>query len=95
MENRKTYVADINRGIYDIKDKMKHSFTTGKGLSADVVKTISKDKNEPDWMLDLRLNALDIFLNKPIPDWGADLSELDVNDLVHYLKVDNRPEGRE
>lgn len=89
MENRKTYVADINRGIYDIKDKMKHSFTTGKGLSADVVKTISKDKNEPDWMLDLRLNALDIFLNKPTPDWGADLSELDVNDLVHYLKVGN------
>lgn len=86
----KTYVADIERGIYDIKDKMRHNFTTGKGLTAEVVKKISEKKNEPQWMLDLRLKCLDIFNSKPMPTWGADLSDLNIDEIVHYLEPDSK-----
>ena len=45
MEDRKkTYVADIERGVYDIKDEMHHRFTTGKGLTEEIVKKISDKK---------------------------------------------------
>ena len=85
---KKTYVADIERGVYDIKDEMQHKFTTGKGLSEEIVRKISEKKNEPQWMLEYRLKALEVFNSKPVPTWGPDLSDLDINDIVHYLEPD-------
>ena len=85
---KKTYVADIERGVYDIKDEMHHKFTTGKGLTEEIVRKISKKKNEPQWMLEYRLKALEVFNSKPVPTWGPDLSDLDINDIVHYLEPD-------
>ena len=85
---KKTYVADIERGVYDIKDEMQHKFTTGKGLTEEIVRKISKKKNEPQWMLEYRLKALEVFNSKPVPTWGPDLSDLDINDIVHYLEPD-------
>lgn len=86
----KTYVADIERGVYDIKDEVHHKFTTGKGLSEDIIRKISTKKNEPQWMLDIRLEAFKIFNSKPMPTWGADLSDLDLDDIVHYLEPDSK-----
>ena len=85
---KKTYVADIERGVYDIKDEMQHKFTTGKGLTEEIVRKISENKNEPQWMLEYRLKALEVFNSKPVPTWGPDLSDLDINDIVHYLEPD-------
>ena len=85
---KKTYIADIERGVYDIKDEMHHKFTTGKGLTEEIVRKISEKKNEPQWMLEYRLNALEVFNSKPVPTWGPDLSDLDINDIVHYLEPD-------
>ena len=85
---KKTYVADIERGVYDIKDEMQHKFTTGKGLTEEIVRKISETKNEPQWMLEYRLKALEVFNSKPVPTWGPDLSDLDINDIVHYLEPD-------
>ena len=85
---KKTYVADIERGVYDIKDEMQHKFTTGKGLTEEIVRKISEKKNEPQWMLEYRLKALKVFNSKPVPTWGPDLSDLDINDIVHYLEPD-------
>ena len=56
---------------------MDYHFKTAQGLSRDVVIQISETKNEPGWMTDFRLNALEIFERMPMPTWGADLSELD------------------
>jgi len=61
-------------------------FKTQKGLNADVVKAISQAKNEPKWMLDFRLKALETFLSKPMPIWGADLSPIDFENIIYYLK---------
>jgi Fe-S cluster assembly protein SufB len=85
VEN-KTKVEDIERGIYDIIEKEDHKFTTNQGLTEDVVRAISKEKNEPQWMLDLRLKSLEVYNAKPMPTWGADLKELDVQSIIHYVK---------
>ncbi|MBP6979933.1 Fe-S cluster assembly protein SufB [Candidatus Curtissbacteria bacterium] len=59
-----------------------------KGISREIVELISKEKNEPDWMREKRLAAFEIFLKKPIPTWGADLSKLDFDEITFYLKSD-------
>ena len=89
MEDRKkTYVADIERGVYDIKDEMHHRLTTGNAFTEQMVKKISDKKNAPKWMRDYRREAQQVFNSKPMPTWGADLSDLNINDIVHYLEPD-------
>ncbi len=61
-------------------------YKSAKGLNKKIVTDISEQKNEPGWMTDFRLRALDIFESKPMPTWGADLSELDTNDIHYYVK---------
>lgn len=61
-------------------------FRSAKGLNRDIVTEISQKKNEPAWMLEFRLKALEIFENKPMPSWGADLTDLDPEDIYYYIK---------
>lgn len=61
-------------------------FRTRKGLGPDVVRAISEHKNEPPWMLEFRLNSLDAFYARKMPTWGADLSEIDFDELYYYAK---------
>lgn len=61
-------------------------FKTKKGLNRDIVTQISQKKNEPEWMLNFRLQALEIFERLPMPQWGADLSGLDPYDIFYYIK---------
>jgi Fe-S cluster assembly protein SufB len=65
-----------------------------KGLSREVVEMISKAKDEPDWMLQFRLKALDIYNSKPIPNWGADLSGLDLENIYYYIKPSDQLNSR-
>jgi len=65
---------------------MSYIFRSKKGLNREIVIEISKQKNEPEWMLEFRLRALEVFENKPMPIWGADLSELKTNDIHFYVK---------
>ncbi len=64
----------------------KSFFSTKKGLNRTIVTQISEQKNEPGWMTDFRLKALDIFEGMPMPAWGGDLSELDPNDIYYYVR---------
>jgi Fe-S cluster assembly protein SufB len=57
-----------------------------RGLSADVVADISQLKNEPEWMLDFRLKALRLFEKKPMPRWGADLSDIDFDNIKYFVR---------
>ena len=88
MEKGKTYVEDIDRGIYDIKNEVRYSFKTEKGLTPEIVKAISREKNEPEWMTEFRLKSLEIYNSKPVPTWGADLSDLDIENIVTYIRPD-------
>jgi len=76
---------------YGFKDPEKFSIKTGKGLNKNIIKQISKIKNEPKWMLDLRLRAYEHFLSRRMPKWGADLSTIDFDDIYYYGK----PEGEQ
>ncbi|MFP4484508.1 MAG: Fe-S cluster assembly protein SufB [Spirochaetaceae bacterium] len=64
----------------------KSIFKTRKGLDESVVTDISRAKDEPDWMREFRLKSLAEFRKKPMPNWGADLSTLDFDDLYYYAK---------
>src|SRR5438094_5121701 len=57
-----------------------------RGLSEEVVRDISAKKNEPEWMLDLRLKGLRLFGRKPMPDWGADLSGIDFDHIKYFVR---------
>lgn len=78
---------------YGFKDKEKHIFSTGKGINAEIVKTISSIKNEPEWMLDLRLKAFATFSKMEMPTWGVDLSSIDFNTFTYYMKANEQTES--
>lgn len=63
-----------------------YEFKSEKGLNEQIVRDISKRKNEPEWMLEFRLQALEHFLERPMPQWGPDLSALDHNDIYYYIR---------
>lgn len=63
-----------------------------KGLSKKTVEEISSLKNEPSWMRDFRLSALDIFFKKPLPSWGPNLSHLDFESMYYYVKPSQKTE---
>ena len=77
---------------YDFKDKDVTIFNTGKGLSKDVIIEISKAKNEPEWMMEYRLQAYDKFISMPLPNFGPDLKEIDFNDFTYYKKPSEKVE---
>ncbi len=86
----KTGFLDVMRNDYEAKygfHDPEHAVIKAKpGLSEEVVKMISEIKGEPKWLRDFRLRSLKIFLNKPMPAWGADLSTIDFDKIVYYLK---------
>ncbi|MGB4985369.1 MAG: Fe-S cluster assembly protein SufB [Erysipelotrichaceae bacterium] len=81
-----------NEYQYGFSDKDVSVFKTKKGLTEDTVREISKIKKEPEWMLEYRLKAYKYFVEKEMPTWGVDLSELDFDDYTYYIKPSDRQE---
>jgi len=71
---------------FGFHDSEQHLFRTKKGLSKEVVAEISEQKKEPQWMRDFRLKALDIYFQKPMPNWGGDLTGIDFDNITYYLR---------
>ena len=82
----KTQIDEINRNIYDIKNQDDYEFKMQKGLNREIVEEISKRKNEPDWMLEIRLKALETYEKLELPTWGPDLSELNMDEIATYVR---------
>jgi Fe-S cluster assembly protein SufB len=76
----------IDRSRYDDSISIENEFVAKPGLSEDLVRYISKTKNEPAWMLEKRLKGLELFEKTKIPSWGPDLSKLDLNDITYFVK---------
>ena len=76
-------IADYQHG-YHFPDKS--VFKTRKGLNEDIVNAISHRKEEPEWMRQFRLRSLAAFRRKAMPNWGADLSDLDFDNLYYYAR---------
>lgn len=82
----KTQLDEVNRNIYDIRNKDDYEFKIKKGLTKEIINEISDQKNEPDWMRELRLKALEVYNKLELPTWGPDLSILDMNDIATYVR---------
>jgi Fe-S cluster assembly protein SufB len=78
---------------YDFKESTEmYVHLSKKGLSKEVIQEISKLKNEPQWMLDFRLRAYEVFMKKPMPNWGPDLSTIDFQNIYYYAKASEKTE---
>lgn len=87
MANReKTYVDDVPRDLYDFKDEEKDFYRVDNGLTPAIVDQISKEKNDPEWMHQFRLKALDIYNQLEVPEWGPEIDGLDMDNIVTYVK---------
>lgn len=86
-------IPEIADYKYGFQDDGKIIFSTGKGLQEETIRTISSDKNEPEWMLDYRLEAFKAFqtYKDKLPTWGVDLSDLDFDDFTYYQKATDKP----
>ncbi|HRI57088.1 MAG TPA: Fe-S cluster assembly protein SufB [Anaerolineae bacterium] len=71
---------------YGFSKPEEYVFKARKGLNHEVIDQMCDMKNEPDWMREFRHRSLDIFLSKPMPTWGADLSDIDFDDIYYYIK---------
>ncbi len=60
FETEKTEIAEVDRSVYDIKDKVNAAFEVNSGLTAEIVEKISEEKHDPEWMREFRLKALDL-----------------------------------
>jgi Fe-S cluster assembly protein SufB len=78
--------VDIGEYQYGFRDEEDYVFKSGRGLTRATVEEISAMKNEPDWMRDFRLKALEHFQKRPMPNWGADLSGIDFDDIFYYIR---------
>lgn len=77
---------------YGFSDERENVYQTNRGLSEEIVREISKQKNEPEWMLDLRLKAYHKFCEMPMPSWGPNLSNLDFDNTIYYVKATDKVE---
>ena len=85
-ENDAELLEGIGENKYNFHTPEHYVFKARKGLDEDVIRQISAIKGEPKWMLEYRLKAYRHFIERPMPNWGPDLSELDFDDIYYYIK---------
>lgn len=85
-------MIDLNNSEYEygFHDDVKPKFTTGRGLTEETVRQISAEKNEPQWMLDYRLKSYKAYQKLAMPNFGPDLSDLDLENMLYYQKMTDR-----
>lgn len=86
MTNQNEFLDQLSDYQYGFKDPSNYVFRSKKGLDESVVNEISARKEEPEWMLEYRLKALAHFNQRPMPNWGADLSGLNMDDIYYYVR---------
>ena len=88
MAKDRAIVEDIDRSLYDFRYEEKEGefYKIKEGLTEDIVLEISEKKNDPEWMRDFRLKSLEIYNKSEMPNWGPDISGLNVDNIVTYVK---------
>ena len=93
-ENETLQDLGLDEYKYGFVDEEKHVFRTQPGLSEEVVRQVSAQKKEPEWMLAFRLKGLEIYNSKPMPTWGGDLSDLNrvLDEIYYYVRPQEKME---
>src|SRR4051812_18178394 len=88
---------DLGRINEDYKEKFGfhdseegYAYKAPKGLSREVVESISEYKDEPQWMRDFRLKAYEHFEQRPTPTWGGNLAQIDFNDIHYFVRASEK-----
>ena len=84
--SEKTYVEDIDRSVYDIKNEEKDVYRVKEGLTSAIVEQISKEKKDPQWMQLFRLESLQIYNQLQVPNWGPSIEGLNMDEIVTYVR---------
>jgi len=93
MSSDPQLLEGIGEYQYGFKDPETFVFKSRKGLNREVVEQISEMKGEPEWMLEFRLKALEHFEKRPMPNWGGDISKLNLDDIYYYVKPTEEGSG--
>lgn len=86
----KTTPPEISRELYETANPEHLRYRAKPGLSEELVREISTQKNEPAWMLKKRLQAFELYKKKPLPSWGPDLSGLNLDEIVYFIRPDTQ-----
>ena len=86
MSKEKTQVEDIDRSLYDFRYEEKDVYKVEEGLTPEIVRQISKDRNDPDWMLEFRLKSLETYNRMEVPEWGPSIEGLNMDNIVTYIR---------
>ena len=90
----KTYVDDVDRSIYDIRNEEKDVYRVQEGLDASIVEKISTEKNDPAWMTMFRLQSLQIYNELKVPDWGPSIDGLDMSHIATYVRPNTKKSAK-
>ena len=89
-KKEKTQVRDVDRSLYDFRYEEKDAYRVDAGLTPAIVEQISREKNDPAWMTELRLKSLETYNRMDIPDWGPPIDELDMDHIVTYVRPNTK-----
>ncbi len=90
----KTFVDDVNCSMYDFRYEEKDSYRVSGGLTPEIIEQISKEKHDPDWMREFRLKSLKLYNEIAIPDWGPDITDLNMDEIVTYVRANTDMKGK-
>ena len=84
--SEKTVIQDVSREFYDFRYAENAAYKVDSGLTEAIVRQISEEKKDPEWMRDFRLRSLEIFHKTPMPDWGPSIEGLNMDHIVTYVR---------
>ena len=95
MNDEKTLVGDINHSFYDFRYEENENdyYRIENGLTADIVKKLSKEKGDPKWMRDFRLKSLEIYNQLRVPEWGPSIDGLNIENIATYVRPNVKMQG--
>ena len=86
----KSQIEDIDRSVYDIRDEENDAYRMESGLTPEIIDKLSKEKNDPVWMQQFRLQSLQIYNEMKVPNWGPSLDGLDIANIATYVRPNTK-----
>ena len=86
----KSQIEDIDRSVYYIRDEEHHAYRMDSGLTPQIIHKLSKEKNDPVWMQQFRLQSLQIYNEMKVPNWGPSLDGLDIANIATYVRPNTK-----
>ena len=93
-KTEKDKIEEISSSPYDFRYEEKGFYRNSTGLTKEIVEQLSKDKNDPEWMRQFRLKSLELYENLKMPEWGPDISGLNINEIATYVRPNTKMQGK-